>query len=123
MRIEKDQQHSDPDRIIQIKKDQQHSDLGQQMYKRASQVYLSPGYRLYSRAYIGQQHSDPDQGHQFNKMYYNQQHLDPDYKSFNKTTWMKLCCCLTEESTKVAPLNEFSIKTRLKRQPNFKYPK
>ena len=106
--IKRDQQHSDPGRFIQIQKDQQHSDPDRRKYNQrliTGQVYLNPGYNSYSRVYNSQQHSDPG---------YNSNHI---------MTWLKLCCCFTEESTQVAPLNEFSINTRLKRQPSFRYHK
>ena len=108
IQIKRDQQHSDPGRFIQIQKDQQHSDPDRRNYNqklRAGQVYLNPGYNSYSRVYNSQQHSDPG------------------YNSNHRMTWLKLCCCFTEESTQVAPLNEFSINTRLKRQPSFRYHK
>ena len=108
IQIKRDQQHSDPGRFIRIQKDQQHSDPDRRNYNqrlKSGQVYLNPGYNSYSRVYNSQQHSDPG------------------YDSNHRMTWLKLCCCFTEESTQVAPLNEFSINTRLKRQPSLRYHK
>jgi len=115
---QKDQQHSDPGRFMQNKKDQQHSDPGRFIQNKKDQQHSDPD--RFNQIKKGQQYSDPDQDPQLQKVMFGQQHSDPDQQ---RMTWLKLCCCFTEESTKVAPLSEFSINTRLKRQPSFKYPK
>ena len=92
--------------------------------RRGSTHYTTEPVTLnkYASAYLNQQHSDPG----YNKgalAQRDQQHSDPGYNSNHRMTWLKLCCCFTEEPTQVAPLNEFSINTRLKRQPSFRYHK
>jgi hypothetical protein len=123
IKIKRDQQHSDPDRIIQIKRDQQHSDPGRFIRIQKDQQHSDPDRRNYNqRLKTGQVYLNPGYN-SYSRVYNSQQHSDPGYDSNHRMTWLKLCCCFTEESTQVAPLNEFSINTRLKRQPSFRYHK